>query len=384
MLVITLYCAAIAFLVFCSDVTVNGEEKTGNNEYYYVKPLPVEDYEPIRYDSVEITTSELVMNDLRITWKLHPVLNFSDDLELFHKYVNSEVERHYWMVVLFTNQAEDESTAWFYSMAKSHWQYLDMRRNVSHADLFFGHLCLQTPKSSAIFKTYQVKKVPSILLFGKNAPKNELPIPFPVNEVGGGFGVLNLAKWLEDETAIHDLKISTTSFVEQFASGANVDDWLNSDSGSRFMRFTIVGQLTFLLLWNVKLLYSKKGQMMLTGFVYFISVSGTMFSILRGVPPLGYSAQHGGLFFIYPDRGQQFMLEGFMVAFVFYAFSITLFVASELVLERRIKSETLDVDINPRDTSTYNKYAMVFLFMTLVCFQLTLYMFRKKAAWYPM
>lgn len=101
--------------------------------------------------------------------------------------------------------------------------------------------------------------------------------------------------------------------------------------------------------------------------IYFVSVSGVMYDIIRNPPP--FYCREGGCMFVNPSSGQQFSLEGFLAGI----FNIVAAFVLWLLVKRYLS-------FNPENST---KYTFICLAVFTICFSFTIRFYVIKAGWYP-
>jgi hypothetical protein len=314
------------------------------------------------------TKGEELWSRLRPTWHASPVLQWSE--HEFHAFAY-EPTRPYALAVLFSHNTSGchVAKADFASMARAYWKDLEQRRAVTSSRLYFVNIELSV--AAGVFRTHKVSKVPSLVL-----------IPALDGAILEGRALP--AEWWRS----HDDERRFRAWVQaQTGLAIPRDDSVSQDTMDGAIRIAFVAQLGLMVALNVRRLLKKKGWMYLTAIVYTVSVSGMIFCLLRGAPPIGLSRERG-ILFLYPDKYNQFLLEGLFVAALcvgtgaglIFAFS---FAMGEDVLGEWLQEPDSYARASPQQRRTgMDQNCVIALCMFYLGFLFMTLMFMHKAPWY--
>lgn len=349
--------------------------------------IPLEQHELINPEEARSLNTEDVFYDqlqsIRTSWKRSPVLVLDEDENMLQELAGNTSPANF--AVLFVARSEGCQVVKrnFEALAQSYWQDLERGRRVSTSKLFF--FVANSTKSTKLFRAHRVSKVPTLVLIPQGAPYplpgEEFPEEWKLDPSMSDWS--DLAGWLSSQTGI---RVSS-----QEGSGILSTDTL--ESFERYGRVIIAIQIGAIVLVNIDKFQYKTAWLIVSMAAYFFSVSGSLFCLLRGVPPLGYTEQTGIMFF-YPDRSNQFLLEGLVVGVLHTLVSVSLVVAGFNAqgvdclaqLETMIQGE--DAEESERHESPIERYqrliknASLCLVICSVVFINVIIFFRRKAPWY--
>ena len=315
----------------------------------------------------------------------HVVLAEDEELE---RWLSSSrwppAERAYDVVVLFTGESPGSQLveAELDAISRKYWKGLEKARNASSEQLFFVKVDLR--RSPRSFARRGVSKIPTIV----HVPRNEFAGgKFPpewFRDPGADLG--SLTAWVEERTGV---PLGTIEIPLNMAENPQLQ---------LVVRGVFMAQMMYLLLQNFRAFLSKKGWMFVSGLSYVVSTSGLMFCLLRGMPPFGFHPS-SGFYFFYPDKGAQFIFEGFLVVLFNVAMSalwvsagefsagndfFTTFILDNAPDDAETRQMRRDLEREPLDKrierlATYAGGAGLFGFLTWFAL---VGMFRRKVGWY--
>jgi len=295
-----------------------GVDENGEPDYSFLRSSDDEDDED---DETEVFP-DLVdrLESIRKLWKREPIIALDDRPNILRDLIEESAPEGF--AVLFTASSDGCKNMLdnFQLIAKGYWEELEKKRSVSTARLFF--FAANATKDTRIFRDHKMQKVPTLVYIPKFAA-------YPVR--GDSFP----AEWIMDPT------ISSTYDMKTFLElRSNLTIPLKANSGSAFVdkavgkiedwgMLIIFVQLAGIALSNISRFRTKNAWLCISLTIFFVSMSGTIYCLLRGCPPFAYSQQHG-LMFIYPDRGSQFFFEGIMIGVLNCSVSLLFVIGADL------------------------------------------------------
>jgi hypothetical protein len=322
---------------------------------------------------------------IRKSWKLQPVFALEGEEEPVLRSIIEENGGHtpssVGFVLLFISNSEGcfRLTTLYSEIAKAYWDDLEKRRSVSTSKVYF--LMANATRNPKIFRDYRISKVPTLTYLPPNSKYGAVDDQ-DIMDLSLQSNSYETIAWIEQKSGLH-LPAITSGAALMGSLTSSIENW----------GIYLVGlQILFLFLSNIYRFTSKVAWMMLSFLVYFISISGCIFSLLRGAPPFGYSDKYG-LMFIYPDRSGQFFFEGIFIG-ILNVFLAMLFVFSgEMVLGIDAMFEVekwFDAEIEAervgerREQKMQRLYKAASICLTIAAFiSINLFvLFKRKAPWY--
>lgn len=335
--------------------------------------------------TMEAPTVDL-LRPVRTRWKLEPVISLDRAGELLPGLVS-----HANLAVLFVGgsaPADRDFASEFDSIARAYWGALERKRAVSSSNLFF--LQTNASQSTKLFREYRVLKAPSLLFFKSGLDASQRVVFDSAQQVG-------LREWIFNQAQVDGL--APLALATAAGQGELLGPF-SAETVDKLARLVLVAQVLAIVVANRTKLWTKHAWFLVSLAAYGLSVSGLIFSFLRGMPPFALSPQHGFVFF-YPDQRNQFIFEGLLAGGMHMAISTVLvsaaFFASGvdvtetlenwlngkepgLLVRRRIRDERVEEQVetfkNALNTAKLLLMLVSFLFVMVIA------MFQRKAGWY--
>ncbi len=253
----------------------------------------------------------LKLDKLRAAAEKTALINLDD--ATYESIATDDRSRPYSLMVLFTashpkfkctvcGQVGDN----FKLIAQSYLDHMSSQGKLDEIDIFF--IKVDYINSAGIFKKYDMTQVPQIAFMGPNHGINgdifqiDMRDKYQVGQTEAD--VQPLANFLQAKSGI-----SFPIKVSMFWAYINIAIFLG-----------IIASLIKPIINNLEYLVEKvqiKGIWMVVSFgVYVCAISGLIFDIIRNPPSYYINPQTKQAMYFYPQSGNQFVVEGFIIGFL--------------------------------------------------------------------
>lgn len=289
------------------------------------------------------------INGLQLMINRRPVFRFKGDD--FRLYVRT-APRNYSMILMLTalstnrgcqfcRQAYDE-----YEIVANSYRYAYLNAK----QLYFA--MVDFDEASDIFTTLGINSAPVIIHFPAKGARKKADT-MDISRLG--FSADAIAKWVQERTDAHIRILRPPNYAGPAAF---------------LLLFILVGGLLYMKRNNLDFLYNRTAWGVAALCIIFAFLSGQMWNHIRGPPFMHRNAQTGQITYISGSSQMQFVVETYIVMFMYVAVTVGFIMLNEAI---EIKS----------DATKKRVLACVGLAIVVAFFSLILSVFRSKYGGYP-